>query len=297
MSIYTISKKRNDILNKLTQTKTLFKNTQYFCNKKFTEQVIDVLFESESFEHVAFMNVTFINCKFAHTIFEKCAFINCRFSHCKFKYTNFSNSLSNGHEFEKCEFTCCGFLGIYILDSASIQFVIHDSLIDSSYFKDWNITSNGANKLVKFNCDIFTDSHLSFSSAQSKYMLITPYCMGYYSTCPETGSYIAYKYALVKTRDNRNKEVIVKLQILENAKRSSAGGRKCRASAAKVLSISSIDYKTYYKKAFSNWHNDFIYEVGKIVTVSKFDTNRWEECSTGIHHFLTRQEAVAYALM
>lgn len=297
MSIYKISKKHNDILNKLTRTKTLFKNTQYFCNKKFTEQVIDVLFDSESFEHVAFMDVTFINCKFEHTIFEKCAFINCRFSHCKFNYTNFTNSLSNEHEFEKCEFTYCGFLGIYISESANIQFVIHDSLIDSSYFKDWNITSNSANKLVKFNRDIFTDSQLTFSSAQSKYILITPYCMGYYNTCPETGSYIAYKYALVYDRNKHIKEVIVKLQILENAKRSSAGGRKCRASAAKVLSISSIDYKTYYKKAFSTWRNDFIYEVGKTVKVADFDENRWEECSTGIHHFLTRKEAVVYALM
>ena len=128
-------------------------------------------------------------------------------------------------------------------------------------------------------------------------MLITPYCTGYYQSCPETGSYIAYKYALVNTRRKYKKTVIVKLQILEDAKRSSAGGRKCRASAAKVLSISSIDHKTYYKKAYSYWTNSFIYEVGKIVKVTDFNTDRWEECSTGIHHFLTRQEAIAYAEM
>ena len=39
---------------------------------------------------------------------------------------------------------------------------------------------------------------------------------------------------------------------------------------------------------------DFIYKVGEIVEVKDFDENRWEECSTGIHFFLTRDEAVRY---
>lgn len=296
MSVYTLktSKKHNDLLTKLTTT-LLFRNTQYFCNKKFTEQAANVLFDSENFEHVAFTDVTFNNCKFEHTIFKNCAFINCRFVNCKFNYTKFVDSLSNGHVFDRCDFTYCRFLGIYISDSTDIQFNMHDSRIYASQFEDWNITAMNKRRLVKFTSDIFTESCLTFSSAQSKYMLITPYCMGYYQTCPETGSYIAYKYAFVNTRYNRKKVVIVKLQILENAKRSSAGGRKCRASAAQVLSISSVDHKTYYKKAFSYWNNSFIYEVGKIVKVNKFDNDRWEECAPGIHHFLTRQEAVAYS--
>jgi hypothetical protein len=116
----------------------------------------------------------------------------------------------------------------------------------------------------------------------------------YYSHCPETGSYIAYKKAVISNVYDDRVIVIVKLQILENAKRSSAGGNKCRASAAKVLSISSIDKKKYYKKAFSTYDSDFIYEVGKIVKVKDFDMNRWHECTSGIHHFLTRKEAIVY---
>ena len=34
--------------------------------------------------------------------------------------------------------------------------------------------------------------------------------------------------------------------------------------------------------------------VGDIVRVDNFDKNRWNECSTGIHFFITRQEAVDY---
>lgn len=37
------------------------------------------------------------------------------------------------------------------------------------------------------------------------------------------------------------------------------------------------------------------YHVGEIVRVDNFDDNRWRECSTGIHFFMTRDEAVRYS--
>ena len=104
--------------------------------------------------------------------------------------------------------------------------------------------------------------------------------------CPETGSFIGYK----KACDGR----IVKLQITEKAERCSATGRKCRCSEAKVLSITSIDEVFTYAEAFSKHDINFKYEVGKTVKVDNFDNNRWNECSTGIHFFITRQEAVDY---
>ena len=51
--------------------------------------------------------------------------------------------------------------------------------------------------------------------------------------CPEKGSFVGYK----KCRDN----LIVKLEIPEDALRSSAITRKCRCSKAKVLSITDLD--------------------------------------------------------
>nr|DAE41777.1 MAG TPA: hypothetical protein [Caudoviricetes sp.] len=44
----------------------------------------------------------------------------------------------------------------------------------------------------------------------------------------------------------------------------------------------------------SDRDSKFIYKVGEIVTVDDFDDNRWNECSTGIHFFINRQEAVNY---
>ena len=104
--------------------------------------------------------------------------------------------------------------------------------------------------------------------------------------CPEEGSFVGYKKAGGK---------IVKLQIPHTAKRSSATTRKCRCSKAKVISITNTDgSESGVKKVASDRNGGFIYEVGKTVSVKDYDENRWNECSTGIHFFITRDEAVRY---
>ena len=65
-------------------------------------------------------------------------------------------------------------------------------------------------------------------------------------------------------------------------------------SKAKVLSITNKENTKEYHKVDSDYDKDFIYKVGEVVEVKDFDENRWEECSTGIHFFLTRDEAVRY---
>ena len=107
--------------------------------------------------------------------------------------------------------------------------------------------------------------------------------------CPDSGSFIGWK----KCRGN----AIVKLEICEDAKRSSAYGRKCRCSAAKVLEIQTEDGARSESDAALSWHDSsFVYRVGEIVSVPDFDEDRRNECSTGIHFFITRQEAVDYEL-
>lgn len=98
--------------------------------------------------------------------------------------------------------------------------------------------------------------------------------------CPEEGAFIAWK----KCKDN----VIVKLLIPEDAKRSSSTSRKCRASKAIVLEVIGAE------KGISTNDEAFVYEVGKEVVPDSFDDNRWNECSHGIHFFVTRKEAENY---
>lgn len=103
--------------------------------------------------------------------------------------------------------------------------------------------------------------------------------------CPKEGSFIGYKTA---------QGFIIKLEITADAKRSSATSRKCRCDKAKVLSITSPDGKIKRSEVFSNYDPDFVYRVGEMVNVNDFDDDRWNECSTGIHFFITREEAVQY---
>ena len=109
--------------------------------------------------------------------------------------------------------------------------------------------------------------------------------------CPEEGSFVGFKKALAL---DKNIEVIVELEIPADAKRSSATSRKCRCDKAKVLSITDLSGIAEFQMAVSFWDDNFIYEVGKTVVVNDFDENRWIECSTGIHFFITRDEAVNY---
>lgn len=106
-------------------------------------------------------------------------------------------------------------------------------------------------------------------------------------TCPDSGEFIGWK----KCRDGR----IVKLLIQSDAKRSSSTGIKCRCDKATVLEITDIDGDIRYDNAISIKDENFIYEVGKIVTVLDFDENRFIECARGIHFFINRQEAIDYS--
>ena len=114
--------------------------------------------------------------------------------------------------------------------------------------------------------------------------------INFHIACPEKGSFIAFKKA-----GNNYNNYIVELLIPEDARRCSATSRKCRCDKAKVLSITKIDGTSDgVDTVYSIYDETFAYKIGELVEVKDFDDNRWNECSTGIHFFLTRQEAVEY---
>ena len=110
----------------------------------------------------------------------------------------------------------------------------------------------------------------------------------YEISCPEEGSFVGWKKA---------NNYIIKLQVTDNAKRSSSTSLKCRCSEARVLEIQKLDgSNSDISQISSNRDKNFIYKVGEIVKVDDFDNNRWNECSTGIHFFMNRNIAVNYEL-
>ena len=80
--------------------------------------------------------------------------------------------------------------------------------------------------------------------------------------------------------------VIAKLRIPADAKRvGGMVGRKCRAEFAIVLE----------GEGRSSHDSAFVYEVGKKVTPTHpFDPCLLDECRSGIHFFITREEAETY---
>lgn len=98
--------------------------------------------------------------------------------------------------------------------------------------------------------------------------------------CPEDGAYTGWK----QCRD----AVLVKLLIPASARRSSANGRKCRAEFVSVIEVIGATV------GVSNHDDTVVYRVGETVRCHKWGENRWAECSGGIHHFITKQEAIDY---
>jgi len=100
------------------------------------------------------------------------------------------------------------------------------------------------------------------------------------SILPDCGDVIGWKKCV--------SGVIVKLLIPEAAKRSNASGRKCRAEYADVIEVIGAD------KGISKHDGMTEYRMGERVTADKWDSDRFNECSGGIHFFITRIEAENY---
>lgn len=116
--------------------------------------------------------------------------------------------------------------------------------------------------------------------------------------CPSHGAFIGWKKAVT----SEDGPVIIKLLIPDDAKRSSATLRKCRCDKAKVEEV--YDYEFQYGElvlkpmagiiAHSDYDEDFVYKKGEAVSVTDFCEDRWKECESGIHFFITPEEAARY---
>ena len=97
---------------------------------------------------------------------------------------------------------------------------------------------------------------------------------------PKRGEFTAWKKC--------SHGVMVKLLIPKDAKRSSATGKKCRASHAIVLQVKGAEY------GVSIHDNETEYHVGQTVTCDKWEPSRWIECGGGIHFFMSYRDAKGY---
>jgi hypothetical protein len=228
-------------------------------------------------------------------------FSNCNFTKFDFSEWDFSqffgigvNALFNGASFYRSNFTAVDFSTSYFswANFENTNFDLADfsnTNFSETYFVGANFhyttfrrtNFNKANFIkVDFRGVDFTGSNINFNISNFE-PLVNETTIGLSLACPEEGAFIAYKKCVNDT--------IVKLQICEDAKRSSATTLKCRASKALVLEIEGG-----LTEIASKWDESFIYRVGEIVEVTDFDENRWDECSKGIHFFLSKEVAKQY---
>ena len=108
--------------------------------------------------------------------------------------------------------------------------------------------------------------------------------------CPQEGSFTAFKKVA-----GEKTALILKIRVPADAKRSSADGNKCRCSKAKAIALYNLDgTPSKETKARSQKDGYFVYELGKISVPDSFDEDRWDECSHGIHFFMSFEEARDY---
>ena len=105
--------------------------------------------------------------------------------------------------------------------------------------------------------------------------------------CPSDGAFIGWK---------KIDKILIKLEIPEDARRSSATTKKCRCDKAKVLGfydslgVNELDITELVNDKYEKCK----YVKGEMVYPDSFDEDRWNECSHGIHFFVNKQDAINY---
>ena len=246
-----------------------------------------------TFNDCWFNNAFITDCVFDHAYFYNCDLRGAIFKRSSFKRATFDRIITSMTSFWDCDlsdlyvtnfsFNLCSFYNCDFSDS----YLISANFTDCTFT---NCTFEGAELPPFFNPRTMEDC------------INVPYMP---MACPEEGEFIGYKiasseqmpviYSLAMPHKNMGPaDVLVTLKIPADAKRSSAGGRKCRCDKAEVIGLEFFGRHEGKSVAYSKFDARFEYRVGDEISVLWFDENRWNECASGIHFFINRKEALQY---
>ena len=110
----------------------------------------------------------------------------------------------------------------------------------------------------------------------------------YNQNCPEEGDFVGWKKVYCNGPDT-----ILKIKI--TGKRvSPITGRKCRTDECVVLEAFNLEgeEKSELNTFYAGHDHSFIYTVGETVREPEYNDSFIEECTQGIHFFITKQEAI-----
>ena len=226
--------------------------------------------------------------KFKNIIKDKNSVKDLCFLTVRFDHMDLTGSDLSGISFLGCD------LKNVILDKTNMSGCsVENSLFDGTSLRGANL-SNADMTCGSFrNCDLsgadISDSNLYgavLEYANLAGVISNDGTKWFRMHCPETGAFLGYKKCVGQR--------LVQLLIPADAKRSSATMASCRCNKAKVLTIKSFDYKESYDEAWSLVDENFVYRKGEWVEVKDFNEHRFMDSTTGIHFWLTREEAFLY---
>ncbi len=290
---------------------------------------VDDDFTRSSFDHCMLGSARFINSIIDHTIFNCANLSSAAIIECSALYSSFNNAhmhstILNYTECNSSTFINAGINRANLSVSSFEECKFESARCHYSTFYKSHFYSSDFNASEIIDSD-FTESILSYADFSNAYIADsafyhawllsanfegaiinsgTSFCRAYIEkdknisypnlpiACPEEGSFIGFKVGLNSIDLSA---VLIKLEIMEDAKRSSGTRRKCRADKVKVLDIIDINTEKHETEAISIARRNFKYKVGEVIQIDDFDENRWKECSTGIHFFITKDEALRYA--
>jgi uncharacterized protein YjbI with pentapeptide repeats len=241
---------------------------------------------SAFFYNCTIIDGTLNNCKAEHLIFEKST-LSCS---CLYKFnannSNFCQSFLKHLDvqdstFEKTKFNHCN-----VNFSNFQRSIFQKTFFDKSYFNNCSFRCSVLKESISFdssfpNCLLEDACILNVKHNNASFVI--------HSVCPSDGAFIAWKTIMF------GKDIhLIKLLIPEDAERSSSTTRKCRASKAVVLDIENLSKNTHVDEIVNTRYVATLYKVGEEVIPDSWDNNRWNECSHGIHFFITREEAINY---
>lgn len=207
------------------------------------------------------------------------------------RWTNFCNASLQHTNLSYTDFRDATLNDANIFNSNLTHADFGDASLVSAYLAHSNLTKadfQGANLgWVDLRDCVFCDTDLRDCSVNYANFVGSKYVPYIPLQCPSDGAFVGWK---------KVNNVLIKLEIPADAKRSSATTNKCRCDKAKVLGfydslgVNELDMT----ELVNDEYEECKYVKGEMVYPDSFDEDRWKECSHGIHFFINKQDAINY---
>lgn len=229
-------------------------------------------------------DLRFVNLKYAHlddVNFYKSDlrwtnFCNASLQHTNLNYTDFREATLNDTNICDSNFSHADFG-----DASLVGAYLPHSNLTRADFQGANLGWANLRDCVFYDADLRDCNLWNANLVGAKDVSYVPL------QCPSDGAFVGWK---------KVNNILIKLEILADAKRSSATTKKCRCDKAKVLGF----YDTLgteeldITELVNDKYEKCKYVKGEMVYPDSFDEDRWNECSHGIHFFINKQDAIDY---